>query len=63
MSHAVLVAAEADNYEALLFGEDSLVDVPAGVEVGKNNRSHVGDGCCGVVDLFRVEVVRLRGRL
>ncbi len=39
LSHAigVPVAAEADNDEALIFGHDGLVDVPAGVEVRKDD--------------------------
>ena len=49
MGHAVLVATEADDDEALLFGEDGLINVPAGVEVRKHNRTHFGDVCCGVV--------------
>ena len=40
--HAFLVpvAAEADDDEAIVFGHDGLVDVPAGVEV----REHVRHG-------------------
>lgn len=35
LAHAVwvVVAAKADHDEALVFGEDRLVDVPAGVEM------------------------------
>lgn len=42
--HACLVpvAAEADDDEALLLGEDGLVDVPAGVEVGDDDGTHSG---------------------
>lgn len=43
LSHAigVPVATKADNYQTLLFGHDSLVDMPAGDEMRENNRSHV----------------------
>lgn len=52
LAHAVgvPVAAEADDDEALFFGEDGLVDVPAGGEMGDCDGAH-GCGCggCGVV--------------
>ena len=42
LAHAVWVpvATESDDNEALLLGEDGLVDVPASHQVRKNNRSH-----------------------
>lgn len=50
LSHAigVPVATEADYDEALLFGHDGLVDVPAGDEMRKYDGSH-GCGCSAVV--------------
>lgn len=34
------VAPEADDYEALFFAHDCLVDVPAGVEMGNYDGTH-----------------------
>jgi len=35
------VLAKPDDDQALVLAEDGLVDVPAAVEVGEDNRSHV----------------------
>lgn len=42
LAHAVgvPVAAKADDYETFFFGEDCLVDMPAGGEMGKDDRAH-----------------------
>ena len=42
LAHALFVpvAAEADANEALFFGEDGLVDMPAGVEMGDDDGAH-----------------------
>lgn len=44
LAHAVFVpvAAEADDYEAVFFGHDGLVDVPAAVEMREDDGTH---GC------------------
>jgi hypothetical protein len=36
------VAAETDDYYAVVFGHDGLVDVPAGVEMGEHVRHDEG---------------------
>lgn len=43
LAHAVgvVVAAEADDDEAVFFAEDRLVDVPAGAEMGKDDGTHL----------------------
>ncbi len=42
LAHAVWVpvAAKADDNEALLLGEDCLVDMPAGDQMRKDDRTH-----------------------
>lgn len=42
LAHAVgvVVAAEADDNEAVFFAEDRLIDVPAGAEMGKDDGAH-----------------------
>jgi hypothetical protein len=57
LAHAVWVpvAAEADYHQAVFFGHDGLVDVPAGDEVGDYDGAHgcaVGGGCCLAVWRF-----------
>jgi hypothetical protein len=44
LRHAVgvAVAAEADHDEPVFFGEDGLVDVPAGAQVGEDDGAHGG---------------------
>lgn len=44
LSHAFRrpVSAKADDYNALIFAQDGLVDVPASLEMGKNNATHYG---------------------
>ena len=56
LSHAVwvAVATEADDYQTLLFRQDSLVDVPAAAKVGEDDGAHDGSlslvfSSCGVV--------------
>ncbi len=51
LSHAVgvPVATEADYDEALFFGHDGLVDVPACDEVGEDYGTHVFVAVCGSV--------------
>ncbi len=48
LAHAVgvPVAPEADYHEAVFFGHDCLVDVPAGDEVGDDDGAHGGGGLC-----------------
>ena len=42
LGHAgrVAVAAEADEHEAVFFGHDGLVDVPAGGKMGEDDGAH-----------------------
>jgi hypothetical protein len=54
LAHAVWVpvAPEADYDEAVFFGHDGLVDVPAGDEVGDYDGTHGGSGVFGGVWWF-----------
>jgi hypothetical protein len=51
LAHAVWVpvAPEADHYQAVFFGHDGLVDVPAGDEVGDYDGAHGGGWWVGVL--------------
>lgn len=51
LAHAIRVpvAAEADYDEAFFFGEDGLVDVPAGGEMGEDDGAHGWSGGLGKV--------------
>lgn len=44
LAHAVFVpvAAEADDYQAVFFRHDGLIDVPAAVEMGEDDGTHGG---------------------
>lgn len=56
-----MVSAEADDHETFVFGEDGLVDVPAGFEVRKYNGTHGDENvlCDGVlVEMKDVTLVR-----
>jgi hypothetical protein len=39
----VPVSTEADDYQALVFGHDGLVDVPSGNQVRKDDGTHDGN--------------------
>lgn len=43
LSHTIWIniSSEADHYQSLFFGHDSLVDMPAGDKMRKNNGTHV----------------------
>jgi len=43
LSHTVWipVAAKPDDYQTVFFGHDSLVDVPASLEMGEDDGTHV----------------------
>lgn len=47
----IVISSEANDHEAFVFGEDGLVDVPAGLEVGKYNGTH-GDESVVCVMVF-----------
>lgn len=53
LAHAcfIVVSSEADDHETFIFGEYSLVDVPAGLEVRKYNGTHGDESvlCDGVL--------------
>ena len=59
LAHAVgvVVAAEADDDEAVFLAEDRLVDVPAGAEMRENDGTHFGMCFSKRVACWGVEVV------
>ena len=48
-----MIAAETDNHYALVFAKDGLVDVPAGLEMGKNDGAHGDCGFNWIIRWFR----------